>query len=282
MIISLICLSGCKPKAAGTAKSDIEYKSILLSHFAHFFDNTDNPSSELKVSFLYPASGLNPELLEKLQALFVTEFFGENYAGLSPDEAAGKYKEQYLLFYKEQENLFKEESERLPDAEHAEHDDDLFDEVSQTAYSYYEMKENAVKFDNASILSFAVSVENYSGGAHGSHSYICCNVDLLSGKKIEEKDVFVDGFEARMAAILVARLVKDNKLSDAKELEEIGFFSVDEISPNNNFEINDKGIIYYFNEYEIAPYAAGLIAVPVSFAELRALLRPDSMLEALF
>ena len=156
----------------------------------------------------------------------------------------------------------------------------MFDEISSAAYSYYEKKENVVTFENSLILSFAVNVENYSGGTHGSHSYTCCNIDLSTGKKIEEPDIFVDGFEIQLAQILVDKLAKDNKLSAAKELEDIGFFSVEEIFPNNNFAINDKGITYYFNEYEIAAYAVGLIAVEVSFDELEPLLRSSSAIKA--
>jgi hypothetical protein len=277
---SLIYLLGCNPKTISTTKSSIEYKSIKISHLANFFDNPDNPSSELQINFRYPVSGLTSELLTAVQRLFVDEFFGDNYANLSPDEAAENYKKQYLMFYNEQEKFFKEESQRQP-ALNTDSEDDLFDEISQTAYSYYEKKENKVTFDNGLILSFAVSVENYSGGAHGAHSYICCNVDLLTGEKINEGDIFVDGFETKLAGILVAKLMKEHNLSEAKELEEIGFFSLDEIFPNNNFEINDKGITYYFNEYEIAPYASGLIAVPVPFDDLKVLLRSDSKIEAL-
>lgn len=277
---SFMCLSGCNPKPAGKAESNIQYTSIQLSHNAHFFDNPDNPGSELQAGFLYPVAGLNPGLLATVQRLFVVEFFGDNYADLSPEEAAKNYKEQYLAFYGEQEKYFKEESERQPVAEVDDIEEDLLDEISSAAYSYYEKKENVVTFENSLILSFAVSVENYSGGAHGSHSYTCCNIDLSTGKKIEEPDIFVDGFEIRMAKIIVDKLTKEHKLSGAKELEEIGFFSVEEVFPNNNFAIDDKGITYYFNEYEIAAYAVGLIAVQISFDELKPLLRSDSAIKA--
>ena len=32
-----------------------------------------------------------------------------------------------------------------------------------------------------------------------------------------------------------------------------GFFTVEDIVPNNNFWLNDEGINYTYNQYEIAP-----------------------------
>ena len=61
-----------------------------------------------------------------------------------------------------------------------------------------------------------------------------------------------------------------------KELENIGFFSVDEIYPNNNFYVDDQGITYTFNEYEVAAYVVGPVHVHLSFDEVSVLLKPDT------
>ena len=62
----------------------------------------------------------------------------------------------------------------------------------------------------------------------------------------------MDNYQDNLARILVDQIAKQNNVSDAKELENIGFFSVDEIFPDRNFLVDETGITYSFNEYEIA------------------------------
>jgi len=76
----------------------------------------------------------------------------------------------------------------------------------------------------------------------------------------------------------VNKIARNNHLDNPKDLETIGFFSIDEIAPNDNFSISDEGLTYYFNEYEIAAYVVGLTEVTLSYDEIKRLLRDDSPL----
>ena len=129
--------------------------------------------------------------------------------------------------------------------------------------------------------SYTVSFENYTGGAHGAHSYNNHVVNLKTGKPITEEEIFVDNYQDNLARILVDQIAKQNNVSDAKELENIGFFSVDEIFPNGNFLVDETGITYSFNEYEIAAYVVGVTNVHLPYKEIRYLLRDDSPISQL-
>lgn len=87
-------------------------------------------------------------------------------------------------------------------------------------------------------------------------------MNLKTGKPITEEEIFVDNYQDNLARILVDQIAKQNNVSDAKELENIGFFSVDEIFPNGNFLVDETGITYSFNEYEIAAYVVGVTERP--------------------
>ena len=133
------------------------------------------------------------------------------------------------------------------------------------------------RFDrNRGQNRFSVNFENYTGGAHGAHAYNHFVLDANTGHRISEEDIFVDNYQDSLAEILVAQIAKQNDISDPKELENMGFFSVDEIYPNNNFFVDDTGITYTFNEYEIAAYVVGPVHVHLSFEEVQYLLRPDT------
>mgnify|MGYP001702308260 FL=1 len=148
-------------------------------------------------------------------------------------------------------------------------------------FSYYEMSSDDIAFNQDDIISYTVSFENYTGGAHGAHSYNNHVVNLKTGKPITEEEIFVDNYQDNLARILVDQIAKQNNVSDAKELENIGFFSVDEIFPNGNFLVDETGITYSFNEYEIAAYVVGVTNVPLPYKEIRYLLRDDSPISQL-
>ena len=95
---------------------------------------------------------------------------------------------------------------------------------------------------------------------------------------LTEEDIFIGNYQDELSRLLVKHIAKQNKVEDPKELENIGYFSVDEISPNGNFLIDDRGITYTFNEYEIAAYVIGVTNVFLPFEELQSLIRADGPL----
>ena len=78
------------------------------------------------------------------------------------------------------------------------------------------------------------------------------------------------------AQILIDHIAKQNKVENPKDLENIGFFSVEEIFPNGNFLVDGDGITYTFNEYEIAAYVVRETNVFLPYAEIQYLLKKDS------
>ena len=119
------------------------------------------------------------------------------------------------------------------------------------------MSSDDIAYNKNDILSYTVNFENYTGGAHGAHSFTNHVIDMKTGNLIKEDDIFIEGFQEDLAQILIDRIAKQNTVENPKELENIGFFSIDEIFPNGNFLIDDNGITYTFNEYEIAAYVVG-------------------------
>ena len=138
------------------------------------------------------------------------------------------------------------------------------------------MSSNTIAFNQADIISYTVSFENYTGGAHGAHAYNNYVLNLRTGRPITEEEIFVEDYQDSLARILVDRIARQNNLTDIKELEDIGFFSVDEIYPNGNFLVDEEGITYSFNEYEIAAYVVGVTNVRLPYQDIRHLLKDES------
>ena len=232
-------------------------------------DNPENPNCNLQIKFTYPVSVEN-DLLADIQKQFVLAYFGEAYENLSPKDAVEKYQNDYLAAYKELEPDYEEELKRAEDGTPV-----------GAWFSYYELSSNQIQFNQNDLISFTVNFENYTGGAHGAHAYNHFVIDLKNGKKLKEEDIFIDSYQEQLAAILVAQIAKQNNVTDPKELENMGFFSVDEIYPNNNFLIDETGITYTFNEYEIAAYVVGPIHVHIPFEDVQLLLKQESPIASL-
>ncbi|MCF2657914.1 DUF3298 domain-containing protein [Parabacteroides distasonis] len=266
--LSVLLMTNCQMNTKNGTKNDIAFDSIQVDLSYHLLDNSENPNCNLQVHFVYPVRVADNTHLEAIQKQFIVSYFGENYESMSPQEAVRKYQEDYLAMYKELEEDFEKDRKDS-------------DNPVGAWYSYYESSTDAIVFNRMGILSYTVRFENYTGGAHGGHSYNNYVIDLSTGKAITEEDIFIKDYQDKLAQIIVNQLAKDNHVEDPKELENVGFFSVEDIFPNGNFLIHEQGITYYFNEYEIAPYVIGLVQVDLPYSDIRHLLQPESIISPL-
>ena len=261
-VLSVFCIS-CN-NVAGNSENEVEYDSIVVNQTYHLLNNPDNPNCDFHISFTYPKSA-DADLLKAMQQFFVGSYFGDTYENVSPEEAVTQYTKEYIDAYKELEVDFKEELKRSSK-----------DSPVSAWFSYYETSSNEIKYNKYGLVCTSIYFENYTGGAHGSHSLTHHIFSMETAKRLTEEDIFVEDYQEPLSKIIVSHLVKENKAASAKELEDMGFFSVDEIFPNDNFLIDDTGITYTFNEYEIAPYSAGRINVHIPFDELDTILKKES------
>lgn len=262
-------MAGCQNHTKQTAENDIAFDSIRVEKTYHLLDNPDNPNCDFQLNFVYPSRFHDKEILKKIQNDFILSCFGEDYANLSPKEAVDRYTQDYLNAYKDLETDFKAELEKK-------------DKLPVGAwFSYYEMSFDEIAYNRNDILSYTVNLQNYTGGAHGSHNYLHHVINLKTGNAITEEDIFVDNYQDKLAQILVDHIVKQNNVENPKDLENIGFFSAEEIFPNGNFLIGADGITYTFNEYDIAAYVVGATNVLLPYDEIRYLVREGSPISKL-
>ena len=259
-----VFVSGCNIGTKKTTDNDVTFDSISVDKTYHLLENPENPNCNLQINFTYPAKYDNKDILKKIQQQFVYSYFGDGYENLSPEEATAKYTEDYLNNYKDLEDEYKAEVAKA-------------DETPVGAwFSYFEMSSDDIAYNKNDILSYTVNFENYTGGDPGAHSFTNHVIDMKTGNLIKEDDIFIEGFQEDLAQILIDRIAKQNTVENPKELENIGFFSIDEIFPNGNFLIDDNGITYTFNEYEIAAYVVGATNVHLPYEEIQYLLKKES------
>lgn len=261
VILFFMCITSCSEEKK-LKENNISFETIEKEESYNLLDDGNNPNCNLQIKFSFPEQYTDSATLSKLQRKFIATYFGDSYTKLPPRDAVNKYIQDYINTYKELEPEFEAEIEKGKD--------------SGAWYSYYEMSSNDIKFNKNDILSFVVSTEAYTGGAHGSHTYNNYALNTNNGEQIKESEIFHENYQDLLSKMIVDKICEANDIKDPKELENIGYFSVEDIVPNNNFFVDELGITYTYNEYEIAAYVIGPVHVRFTYEELAPLLRPES------
>jgi len=124
------------------------------------------------------------------------------------------------------------------------------------------------------VLSVRLTVEQYAAGAaHPSHANYTLNYEIAKGRLLPLAALFrsdVDYLKA-ISEYCVAELKKTDS-----------FLFEDGAEPKTEnyavWNLKQDGLLITFEEYQVAPYAAGPQAVLVPYAELRDLLDPNGPL----
>lgn len=119
------------------------------------------------------------------------------------------------------------------------------------------------------FISMYVDYYQYTGGAHGLTDRMAYNIDLSNGNKVMLGDLFTSGYayESKINQAIAAAI------KSSPEMYFDGAFSG--IKENQEYYIKDNHLIIYFQQYEIAPYAAGIPEFSIPLSELSAGLKPD-------
>ncbi|MBU5315753.1 DUF3298 and DUF4163 domain-containing protein [Clostridium bornimense] len=132
--------------------------------------------------------------------------------------------------------------------------------------------------NNKKIFSLIVYYYEYYGGAHGLTTKKSINIYVPNSGGINESqnfltigDLFLDKVDYR--SLINKYIISEIKKEPAKYFED----TVEKYTGfnENNFYFNDKGLVIYFQSYEIAPYASGSPEFNISYSFLRNYLKKD-------
>lgn len=135
----------------------------------------------------------------------------------------------------------------------------------------------AAQYDD--IWSFKFVFFFYTNGAaHPGHYSMTVNYDLDQGRELTLGDLFASGsnYLETISAYCIAELSKQPFFDGA-------FTTGADPTPENyrNWNISENGLLITFDEYQVAPYAAGAQEVLVPYERLSALIDPQGPLRSL-
>lgn len=117
------------------------------------------------------------------------------------------------------------------------------------------------------VISFSLSSESYTGGAHPSYYLTYFNYDNNTGKPVTLKQILIPGFEKALNKLIDEKFREKHDIKSNEPLTEAGLFE-DKIEFNDNFLLTRNGIIFHYNIYEIWPYIYGATDVLVPYSNL--------------
>lgn len=189
----------------------------------------------MSISLEYPVKGLPQEVLDTMTATILTAAFDIEKPTLPVEETAASYisyvKEAYL--------------NEAPE----EHPYSVEDEVN----GYF-------SGTHGKYRSYMVEYYTYTGGAHGLNTYTPLVFDCESGLVVPEDEFFAEGYEEPLSELIRSKLCEENP-----DIELFDFFAV---KTNGAYEVGKDGVCWYFQPYEIAPYAYGVLTATLSWDEV--------------
>lgn len=284
LLASFLLSCNNNTKSMFKADNGVEFNTIDIEKKHFLDDNPENPSCNLTLSFTYPESIANFDS-ELARRVFLRTVIGANYDSLSMREAVDKYVQNYIENYQNDAEIYKVNKptqEYLSDTL-----DDLYlteDEQSylpEIFYSYHENLSDSIVYNHYGIISFQVKQTNNKGGRMSYETIRNYVLDLSSGELIDEGDIFSAGYEVALRPIIQNSLLEGNSVKSVQELEDLGFFGIDEILPNKNFLVSDKGITYTFNKGEYSAYQLQAPEIFIPYGAVRSLLRDGSVVSKL-
>ena len=141
--------------------------------------------------------------------------------------------------------------------------------------STFDLKYNLLS-PPGNILSVKFEIETYyTGAAHPGHVSRTITYDLESGADLNLADLFVPDADylTPISKFCVAQLI-------TRDIGYEGFELGATATLNNyrNWNITADGLVITFDEYQVAPYAAGPQTVVIPFKDLAAFIQPNGVL----
>lgn len=129
-------------------------------------------------------------------------------------------------------------------------------------------------YTSAKLLTIKFETYAYTGGAHPNSNLSFYTFDRATGRPLTLRDMVSD--TTALLSLVEKSFRTQQALLPQDNLEERGYFLRDgRFFLPANVGLSRKGMVFYYNPYEIAAYALGPIEVTVPYQQLNGILRED-------
>lgn len=145
----------------------------------------------------------------------------------------------------------------------------LYRESKESGFPFHAFEaimQYKITYNEACHLSSYSDSYQYTGGAHGTTLRSSETFSLKTGKKLALKDLFPPDFNYR--GFLLGQII--TQADEIMEQEQIFFDDYRELIVQNfnpeSFYLEPEGLVIYYQQYDIAPYASGIIEFIIPYS----------------
>jgi hypothetical protein len=257
--------------------SSVCFKSIFLNEAHQLIKGKPEPAASSTMLILYPSGCSNKFEINKLRNIILSQCLGKDSDTANLNKSFEQYNKNFFKDYLNVKDVDIDSEKKTTDAEETDES-----EATENAYNWYNNLSMSIILNNKEVLSFALTSDDYTGGAHGNYNISYYNFSFVKGDTLNLKDILKPEFERQLSKIIMGKLSEQANKEGKKQipLSKAGYFR-DTIPYNNNFYLRPTGIGFVYNPNEIAPSAMGMPEVFIPFSELRPLLKAESPISSM-
>ena len=230
---------------------DVYYAKDSASLLAN---NPLSPVGDAANSIVWPADGADDNT-----ANFIKTTISRGKANANPQQLVRKDIDSFLLFYKGS----------AVDLDTTE----LKNGGAGASWNWTSEGDMKVVWNRHPLLVLEYFSYDFTGGAHGNGGASYQVLDLNKQKVLAVEDVFKGDYKTVLAKELEQAFRKKYKVPEDESVK--GMLVVEDIEPNNNFILTNKGVTFSYTPYEIGPYALGQVSLFVPYERIKEVLKED-------
>ncbi|MBQ3925407.1 MAG: DUF3298 domain-containing protein, partial [Bacteroidaceae bacterium] len=172
------------------------------------------------------------------------------------------------------EILLKQSSELTVDEAVAQYIEDVKKEFhgDEVASIYYDHLTGRAEYGRENIINYRLVEDVFMGGAHPCTITTILRFNAMTGEFIALENLFPYPQQKKLQEQLLEKLMKMNQARSLEDLHKRGILEMSDMFISNNFALREDSIEFYYNEYDIAPYAYGAFSICLSYEEVQKLM----------
>lgn len=128
------------------------------------------------------------------------------------------------------------------------------DDIMPTMHDYITGR---AEYGKKNIITYRVVEDIYTGGAHPLCVTSIFTFDALTGEYLDLEKVFPSVHHEALTEMLLKKLMEQCDAEDIDALHEMGLLDMIDMYVSTNFALRADSVEFYYNPYDIAPYAFG-------------------------
>lgn len=148
----------------------------------------------------------------------------------------------------------------------------FINEFENYNFGWYLKINTEITYHVENYVSYQVSIESFTGGAHQNSNMSFFVVDTRTNRELKMHDLISDTTQFKQ--MLEEAFRKSRGIDSGQSFADAGFYINDgDFILNDNIGISEDSVIVHFNPYEIAPYSMGPTTIALDRRAVNSLLK---------